>query len=394
MERSVHKKLRWRLQTGLIALGRVIMTGIETGHTDSRANVQATVNSLGIFWDSRDNSSSHLHGYTNLSAPSNLPNLQPQIINYYDDYDISDLPYSYPSAYSTKTKGLLTATKVKVLGSASDFLWTVNYYDDEGRVVKSFSEHYLAGNINAANYDEISNTYNFAGELTNSVRLHHTTAGVTTIANRYEYDHMGRKLATMEEINGKGEVVLSKLDYNEIGQLKNKNQHSNDGVSFLQQTGFTYNERGWMKSSINSFFSMQLDYQENGSGLYNGNIGKQTWSPNSVLSSSSTSTTYNYDKLNRLFAASSSGITMNESLSYDVMGNINTLSRDGGNANKYHYNGSRLYYAEYVTNGYDYDENGNATVDGRTGFHFQYNQLNLPSAVTNGTSLNYVYDAA
>jgi RHS repeat-associated protein len=76
-----------------------------------------------------------------------------------------------------------------------------------------------------------------------------------------------------------------------------------------------------------------------------------------------------------------------------VMGNIHTLKRDAGGANLYHYNGNRLHYAEYFTDGYAYDANGNAIVDGRTHYNFQYNQLNLPSVVSNGINLSFVYDA-
>lgn len=81
---------------------------------------------------------------------------------------------------------------------------------------------------------------------------------------------------------------------------------------------------------------------------------------------------------------------MSEVLTYNVMGNINTLKRDAANANKYHYNGNRLYYAEYFTNGYEYDENGNAKVDGRKSYHIEYNQLNLPSVVSNGINLSFI----
>ena len=303
------------------------------------------------------------------------------------------MPYSFASSYSNKTKGLLTATKVKVLGSTGDFLWTVNYYDEEGQVVKTYRQHYLSGSVNAANYDEISNTYNFSGELTASTRVHRTTGGSTTSANRYEYDHMGRQLATIQEINGQGETVLSKLDYNEIGQLKTKNQGGLAGSPFLQSTNFGYNERGWMSTSTNSLFSTQLSYQENSSGQYNGNISKQSWGAGSNTSSAGVFS-YGYDKLNRLLSAVSTGVVMSEEITYDVMGNISTLKRDAGGANLYHYNGNRLHYAEYFTNGYAYDVNGNATTDGRKGYHIQYNQLNLPSVVSNGINLSFVYDAA
>ncbi|MCX2433498.1 RHS repeat-associated core domain-containing protein, partial [Pedobacter sp. GR22-10] len=275
------------------ALGRVVMTGLyqyNTAVADTNrvnpersyknglqdyANTQKNENGEIKLWEARDNSST-VTGYTSRAMPQGDISAYLSI-NYYDDYDfVGGNTFSY-SGRSQKTKGLATGSRVNVLGS-SDMLLSEHFYDEEGRVVKTFSQHYLSGGIDPSNYDETSNSYSFVGELTSSLRIHHTTAGDTQIANRYEYDHMGRKLAGFEEINGKGEVVLSKLDYNELGQLKNKSRHSEDKVNFLQSTGLAYNERGWLKSSINDQFSMQLDYQENNSGWYNGNIGRQYWS--------------------------------------------------------------------------------------------------------------------
>ncbi|MFD2287951.1 hypothetical protein GJU39_06215 [Pedobacter petrophilus] len=102
-------------------------------------------------------------------------------------------------------------------------------------------------------------------------------------------------------------------------------------MNFLQATGFVYNERGWLRSSINSQFSMKLDYNENGSGLYNGNIGRQSWSATSNPLSSGIYMSYGYDKLNRLTSSIGTGITMNETNAYDVPGNIESSPRNHGN---------------------------------------------------------------
>ena len=381
------------------ASGRVVLTGQENNNATERVVLQRDyINVMaGPIWEER--SASRNDGYTVRTHPmagEENGNIEYHTVNYYDNYEIEGLPNNESASYSKKNKGLLTAQKVRVLGS-NHFLWTVNYYDEEGRVVKVYKQHYLSGNIDPSNYDEITNSYSFVGELTSSLRIHHTASGDTRIANRYEYDHMGRKLASFEEINGKGEVVLSKLDYNELGQLKNKSQHSEDKVNFLQATGFAYNERGWLRNSINSQFSMQLDYYENGSGLYNGNIGRQSWSATSNPLSSGIYMSYGYDKLNRLTSSIGTGITMNETIAYDVLGNIDRFQRNGGTDNKYHYHGSQLWFAAEVTNGYDYDPNGNAIIDGRTGFHFDYNVLNLPQQVKDANNQNlvagYTYDA-
>lgn len=113
-------------------------------------------------------------------------------------------------------------------------------------------------------------------------------------------------------------------------------------------------------------------------GSFDLNSTPQSLSLNSANNSLSNTYTYWYDKLTGLTEGESMGVAMNEEISYDVMGNINTLKRDGSGHSQYHYNGNRLWYAAYVTNGYAYDANGNATRDGRTGFDWSYNHLNLP----------------
>ena len=154
-----------------------------------------------------------------------------------------------------------------------------------------------------------------------------------------------------------------------------------------------------MTGSSSNEFSMELRYNENITGeadaQFNGNIANQLWGQGNSLPYSFG---YRYDKLNRLTNSIGTGITMNETIAYDVLGNIDRFQRDNGGDNKYHYHGSQLWFAEYVTNGYEYDRNGNAVIDGRSGYHFDYNVLNLPNEVraANNQDLvaNYTYDAA
>src|SRR5690606_1552637 len=89
---------------------------------------------------------------------------------------------------------------------------------------------------------------------------------------------------------------------------------------------------------------------------------------------------------------------MREQLTYDDMGNINNLKRDGhATGINYNYTGNRLTsLSGALTGSYTYDANGNATKD-RTGMTFRYNHLNLPDSVwnTGGTiKVGYLYDAS
>ncbi|NQX43439.1 RHS repeat-associated core domain-containing protein [Pedobacter steynii] len=412
--------------------GRIVTTGI---FSDSRSPdaLQSLVNSQSVLWEQRISTG---EGYDNASFPQTISSYHS--INYYDDYNFPANNFGQPNGttqvLASQTKGLPTASKINVLGTTT-MLLRVNYYDNESRLVQSKSQNHLAGT------DVIDNTYNFADELLTSNRAHTVNSKTTTIANRYEYDHTGRKLLTTENINSQGEIILSKLDYNEIGQLKQKQMHaSNAGQSaatdlildqadivqsgqnktstasksitlrpgfeaksgsfflatiadaeFLQKIDYAYNERGWLKNSHSDLFSMQLNYNDGTTPQYNGNISNQLWGTGGTTLPNTF--TYGYDKLNRLNNATSGNF--GEVISYDLMGNINSLTRDG-KAGNYSYTGNRLNNISglLATGVYAYDENGNTITDGRNAATISYNYLNLPQTVTKGTlNVTYTYDA-
>lgn len=366
--------------------GRVLLTGVENNQNIGRAGMQDYNDGIAAQWEERTTSNSE--GYTRNTHPSvgeENTNIIFHTINYYDDYDFPGNSFGQPSgsqAPKERTKNLLTGTKVKNLGTGS-MLLTVHYYDLEERVVQSKSNHHMNGT------DLIDNIYNFTGDLTSSTRTHTTNGTVTTIANRYEYDHMGRKLATFEKINNQDEVVLNHLTYNEIGQLKQKSLHND-----LQTTDFAYNERGWLKTSMSPEFSIDLKYEDAADPLlaqYNGNISQQLYnngSPNAFA--------YSYDKLNRLTNANA-GNNLSEVVSYDVMGNIKSLFRDGFGTNMYNgYEGNRLSFISGFTNStYSYDSNGNLNEDTQKDIsNIVYNHMNLPIHILSGWGdIYYDYDA-
>ncbi|SMC74836.1 DUF6443 domain-containing protein [Pedobacter africanus] len=389
-----HAKGKW-LFTKYDALGRVIMTGVHS-NTAGRAALQLAMDAQSTLWEGRDdgNNSSTGTGYTN----SVLPNTGIDTyftINYYDDYNFYGNTFLPPNGSTqmpaARTKGLQTGGFVYQLGSSTTRYLNVNYYDEEGRVIRTASENHLGGK------DYTDNTWNFAGELTASTRTHTGSASgpETIIATRYEYDHMGRELATMQSINGQPEVVLSKLAYNEVGQLLKKELHSGDnGTTFLQNTSYAYNERGWLNNSKSDQFSINLKYDTGTIPQYNGNIANQEWGAGTSYPNVYT---YEYDKLNRLKSGVSTGVVMSEYLTYDLMGNIASMNRDGAGASTYSYTGNKLnsISGALTTGGYVYDLNGNATTDGRKGVTIGYNILNLPSTVSkSGLSMSYTYDAA
>ena len=367
------------------ALGRVVGSG-QYADASKRNAIQATLDGQTVLWETRKANDT---GYDNLSFPQTASLSDYYVINYYDDYSFpgvgtADQP-SGNQVGAERVKSLLTGVRVRVLGTGT-MLLSIHYYDSEGRMVQNKAENHLGGK------DIIDNTYNFAGELTVSNRSHTTKGNAITIANRYFYDHMGRKIATTENINGQTEVVLNKLDYTETGQLLSKQLHStNNGGSYLQQTIYSYNERGWLTKSMGDQFNLQLKYNDGDVPQWNGNIANQLWGRSKGTLDNTFA--YSYDPLNRLTKAVSPGL--GEGISYDVMGNIKTLDREGKGTNTYSgYTGNQLTKITGFTNSeYSYDDNGNLTYDKEKDIKLAYNYLNLPQTITGKQNLSYTYDA-
>ncbi len=416
--------------------GRVITTGLwNAGSVIPLATLQASIYA-GAQWDNRDYTN-NTTGYNTSSYPAITTTLT---TNYYDDY--TNIP-SEPSAYataqtsaSTMTKGLLTATKTAVLNTPADMLWTVHYYDDLGRNVQSYKQHYLGGMMATPyNYDVIASTYDFTNAVTTTTRQHYTknagnTAAVlgVTISNRYIYDHMGRKLKTWQQLQNGTQTadtrtLISKIDYNEIGQVWTKHLHSTDSLNFLQNIAYSYNERGWLLNSNSALFQEQLQYNSvnNVSGIspaaqYNGNIASQTWI--NTAAPSGKSYTYAYDQLNRLTSGIATDNNNENGITYDLGGNITALNRySAGSATDqlvYTYTNPAGDYTNRLqtikdnssnstgvnTGGpytYGYDVNGNVNSDPSrsTGtINIAYNLLNLPQNITGAKTITYTYDAA
>ena len=404
------------------AQGREVISGIYlysgTAGTNYRSALQTAVSAVTSYWESPITTG---NGYTANAWPTTWTG-QTLEINYYDNYTIPSLPaaYTVTTGVSTMTKGLPTATQTNILGT-TNMLWSVHYYDDLGRSITSFQQHDQGGGTpNAGNYDKITSTYDFANEITGTTRQHYnvtasTTLPAVTVVNSYTYDHMGRKKQSWQSMaNGStaqpAAVLLNQEDYNELGQLLTKHLYSETGAApFLQDIGYTYNERGWLRTSgTGMLFTEDLRYNTADAGItqqYNGNISEDLYSKTGA---GTITDKYGYDQLNRLLSSASSD-NLGETVSYDLMGNITSLTRLGTSAATLTYsylnginqsnqlvtvmNGSST-YRSYAA----YDPNGNAPSDGTptTPKNITYNLLNLPSSVTQGstTLATYTYDAA
>jgi RHS repeat-associated protein len=435
------------------AQGRNVISGVfeygTTPGTNNRAAMQTNVDLQGKHWESRVTTG---NGYTADTYPKTWTTTLS--INYYDDYNFpGGNPYTYAGTdASTMTRGQLTGSKVNVLGT-SNMLWSVNYYDEDGKVIRAFKQHYKGGTVVAGNYDEVSSTYDFSGAVLTSTRSHRV-AGTETlkIFNEYTYDHRGRKIDSWQTMNTGTRTLLSRLEYDDLGRLYKKNQHSTSGTSFLQTTTYAYNSRGWLFNASAPLLDIKIRYESpdyGGTAQYNGNISEFYY--NSPQASNKVFK-YTYDNLNRLTKAlhgtsgdvslmaggeeeslrseeNQSGpsdkgmelwsvngtrginylanVDLTEEIAYDKMGNITSLKRGPSSnaATTYTYDnggaGNRLMSTSGPVSGtFRYDGNGSATSDSRRGVKaIVYNMLNLPVAVIDTVSgapvqlAAYTYDA-
>jgi len=382
------------------AFGRLTTTGQYTNTNTtqiSRTQMQTLVdNHAGPLWETRSGGDYPATAFPTTGAGITI---KPLVVNYYDRYDFTGSTTTGLQATgitkSDKTKTLLTGMKV-YREDGSSALLTIHYYDDRARLIQTASQNHLGGT------DVVTNSYLFSGEVETSRHVHKASASgaATTLLTTNSYDHVGRPEQTRKKVNSQAEVILSNLEYNQIGQLRRKSLHNETGSgNYMTVIDYDYNERGWSKRIASKELAMTLNYQDGGTVQYNGNISRQQWRHGSDALSTFT---YSYDKLNRLTNGTSSGArVMSEVLGYDDMGNIKSLNRDGSTTTYSYLNSGRSNRLDKLTGGfigstpvsYTYDVNGNATKD-RTGTDFTYNHLNLPKTATrSGVSVSYQYDA-
>jgi RHS repeat-associated protein len=197
------------------AEGRMVQTGIYTNTTITtrKAMQDYCDNSFPTLWETWQPGV----GYTNNAFPTSSVALY--TLFYYDDYtftEASTKPFqtnTYGTSPTGRTMGMLTGTSVYVLGTASQRLVTVNYYDKQNRLIQQIADNHI-GEV-----DVVNNQYNFNGQLTGSERIIKPLPDTAVnIKDRYVYDHMNRLMDTYESFRGAAEVDISHNVYSEIGQ--------------------------------------------------------------------------------------------------------------------------------------------------------------------------------
>ncbi|TRX62666.1 hypothetical protein FNH22_00805 [Fulvivirga sp. M361] len=276
------------------------------------------------------------------------------------------------------------------------------------------------------------------------------TAEESTLTKTFDYDHVDRLINTWHQINDEPTVLLAHSVYNEVGELIEKNLHSEDqGATFAQSMDYRYNIRGWL-TSINDatlngglphnddtgqprdYFGMNFGYNEDiGIGnqpRYNGDVSGIKWSTDLGLADiDQRANTYTYDVMNRLkstnhkyqlgtwqnsIAHSVSNINYNlngsptevirkdllgqdlDRLSYVYEGNQPVNITDAGDIEGGFKDGN--IHASTGINDYSFDDNGNLKKDeNKDIIRYSYNHLNLPDSIilTNNRLVKFIYDA-
>lgn len=420
---NLKNKGQW-LFTKYDTFGRVAYTGILSG--GDRAAMQSQIGSQ-VITETQTAAGFVKNGlvvyYTNTFLSNFATAL---IINYYDTYprDTKEFPPAKildqfvinPNGDDNgriSTISLPTASYVK---NIEDDNWTKTYfyYDSKGRVVGNKSWNYLGG------YTKKEFRLDFSGTVDESYTYHKKsdTDAEVVIKERFVYDDQKRLLKQYHKVNSQAEELLAENTYNNLGQLVNKKTGNTTGVP-LQSIDQSYNIRGWITkvndpTSLNGkLFAYELKYHNPNystvsTGKYNGNIAEIDWQ----AADGGTFRRYNYqyDALDRLKSGiySEPNTTApqnnyyNESLTYDVNGNIQTLKRNRLLANVgavvmdnlgYTYTGNRLGtvtdasgnyggYPDTSGNPISYDGNGNMIDHLDKGIlQIDYNYLNLPDYV-------------
>lgn len=226
--------------------------------------------------------------------------------------------YAQQQVASSATKGLVTWTQSKVLGTANTFLSTVNIYDDKDRIIQVKATS-LAGT------DILTTQYDWLGKPLVRVQSQSKSgdnAQTTVVVTRLNYDDLGR-IKTVEKrvgntlINGGSMptdwTMLAANEYDALGHLKKSILGAD-----LESLTFDYNIQGWMlgvnrsfiDDSSNNYFGYELAFDKiatmiSGStyaaAQYNGNIAGITWK--STGDKEKRKYDFSYDAANRLLFA-------------------------------------------------------------------------------------------
>ena len=192
-------------------------------------------------------------GFFTGDPSANFNNLQPTDIltkTFYDDQ--SNLTSGFPNSPNTACNataaiGKVVGTKVKILESTDEWIYTRTCYDEYGRSIGTNSDNHLGGN------DEVISYLNLADLPTGINRIHNTPFDNKAITDNFTYDNFLRQTIHRhgigDDLSNVSTQLLSSSLYNNLDQLTHKRLGGSTGgnaLGFLQDINYKYNSRGWL----------------------------------------------------------------------------------------------------------------------------------------------------
>jgi RHS repeat-associated protein len=303
--------------------------------------------------------------------------------------------YSQQISPSYQANGVPTGMKTKVLGTVNQYLYSVSFYDDHGRIVQS---QFI--NITGAR-DVVTTQYSWDGKPIRNY-IQHSKAGNLlqnyTLLTKLEYDHSSRLLTIKKTFNGLAEQTTATNNYNELGQIKNKIVGPG-----LETQIYDFNIRGWLIGINRNYLSVQAQGGTNKFGFelaydklisntgqnflsaqFNGNIAGISWKSDG----DDVRREYNftYDNANRLLTAGYVQQNPDDNLWNNTQINYGVQMGDGVNgASAYDANGNILKMIQY---GFKLGVSSSAPIDNLT-YNYYANSnklLNVIDANNDATS--------
>jgi RHS repeat-associated protein len=398
----------------------------------------------------------------NKPYPQSAPNAEILQYNYYDDYTFDvNFPHtrnydnSYSSLLSTAptainsapfyfARGLLTASKVKVVNGSgiNDWIYNVNFYNQKGLLIQNQS----LNPFNTVNWDVITTQYNFDGSVNTSITDHKLIPGgpksntLMVVRNSTYGTPDGIKKETTLKLDTDPEMVLSAETFDDLGRVRQK-----DIGNAIQKQVYDYNIRGQL-TGINADYLTNLAYRGSTFGCqlfydygfqnptFDGSISGIIWR-GAGSGANRRAYGYTYDHSGRLIGADYNeelGSMLRmwskdmhdysvDNLFYDANGNMETMHQRGVKNDVLDMDDLTFFYKPHSnqlervednvpdhglndfvnrnsgSTDYSYSANGNLVSDLNKGImNIDYSELDLPLYVHNPGKgdINNMYDAA
>ena len=357
-----------------------------------------------------------LDGY----ACSGVTLVSPQVMSafYYDSHAfVDDFATGLPDSlamYGTHIPSLIGRRTGSCLHEVSEGIsgkkvWGLVRYDGRGRVSHTEMSYPDGG------WDTEDVEHDFLGSPVRRHLVHRKGTETVREDLTYTYDDSERLLEVRHSLNGGTPVLLARNTYDELGRLSGTERGGNGALS----SAYSYSIRSWLTGIDGSLFKETLHYNELRSDRlgtdrrrFGGDVSSMEW--RSGAGTGTRSYDFAYDGLGRLVSADYGEygdhvVGYGTSYSYDNMGNLLSLSREGDMTSSRKgivdnlsmtYDGNMLASvsdsapAPSVTGSadfrdgasmaveYTYDRNGNMTSDlNRRISSVSYNRQNRPARI-------------